>query len=62
MTNTDLLGIHHVTAMTDDVQRNYDFITDILGMRLVKKNSEPKTIFKLIIHFMRMIAEIQEQI
>ncbi len=42
MTNTDLLGIHHVTAMTDDVQRNYDFITDILGMRLVKKNSEPR--------------------
>lgn len=37
MTNPELLGIHHVTAMTDDVQRNYDFITGILGMRLVKK-------------------------
>lgn len=37
MTNIDLLGIHHVTAMTDDAQRNYNFITDILGMRLVKK-------------------------
>lgn len=37
MTQTELLGIHHVTAMTDDVQRNYDFITGILGMRLVKK-------------------------
>lgn len=31
------LGIHHVTAMTSDVKRNYDFFTKILGMRLVKK-------------------------
>lgn len=34
---TELLGIHHVTAMTDDAMRNYEFFTDILGMRLVKK-------------------------
>lgn len=33
----ELLGIHHVTAITDNVQRNYDFFTKILGMRLVKK-------------------------
>lgn len=32
-----LKGIHHVTAMTDDAERNYHFFTDILGMRLVKK-------------------------
>lgn len=32
-----LLGIHHVTAMTDDIERNYHFFTEILGMRLVKK-------------------------
>lgn len=32
-----LLGIHHVTAMTSDVVRNYEFFTQILGMRLVKK-------------------------
>ncbi|SHE55752.1 glyoxalase family protein [Atopostipes suicloacalis DSM 15692] len=37
MANTNLIGIHHVTAMTEDVQRNYEFITNILGMRLVKK-------------------------
>lgn len=37
MSKTALKGIHHVTAITDDVQRNYDFITGILGMRLVKK-------------------------
>ena len=34
---TELLGIHHVTAMTDSAMRNYEFFTDILGMRLVKK-------------------------
>lgn len=37
MANTKLKGIHHVTAMTDDAERNYHFITEILGMRLVKK-------------------------
>lgn len=31
------LGIHHVTAMTSDIKKNYRFFTDILGMRLVKK-------------------------
>lgn len=34
---TELLGIHHVTAMTDNAQRNYAFFTEVLGMRLVKK-------------------------
>lgn len=33
----NLLGIHHVTAMTNDAERNYQFITQVLGMRLVKK-------------------------
>ncbi|MEJ7220093.1 ring-cleaving dioxygenase MhqE [Staphylococcus gallinarum] len=37
MTNNQLLGIHHVTAITDDAERNYKFFTDVLGMRLVKK-------------------------
>lgn len=37
MTNTALLGIHHVTAMTSSAEANYKFITEILGMRLVKK-------------------------
>lgn len=36
MTN-ELLGIHHVTAMTDNAMRNYKFFTNVLGMRLVKK-------------------------
>ena len=30
-------GIHHVTAIASDPQRNLDFYTEVLGMRLVKK-------------------------
>ena len=26
MTNNQLLGIHHVTAITDDAARNYKFL------------------------------------
>ena len=38
MNERDLpLGIHHVTAMTSDVVKNYEFFTEVLGMRLVKK-------------------------
>lgn len=37
MTDTNLLGIHHVTAITDDAERNYKFFTEVLSMRLVKK-------------------------
>ncbi|MGG3625248.1 ring-cleaving dioxygenase [Bacillus gobiensis] len=32
-----LKGIHHVTAITSSAEKNYDFFTNILGMRLVKK-------------------------
>jgi len=32
-----LHGIHHVTAITSSAEKNYDFFTNILGMRLVKK-------------------------
>jgi glyoxalase family protein len=31
-----LLGIHHVTAITSDPQRNLEFYTGFLGLRLVK--------------------------
>ncbi|WP_027964855.1 ring-cleaving dioxygenase [Halalkalibacillus halophilus] len=33
----ELLGIHHLSAMTAKAQRNVDFYTEILGMRMVKK-------------------------
>lgn len=32
-----LKGIHHVTAITSSAETNYEFFTDVLGMRLVKK-------------------------
>lgn len=32
-----ILGIHHVTAMAGDAQRNVDFYTGVLGLRLVKQ-------------------------
>jgi len=30
-------GIHHVTAMTSDAEKMYQFMTEILGLRLAKK-------------------------
>ena len=32
-----ILGLHHITAIAGEAQRNYDFYTQTLGMRLVKK-------------------------
>lgn len=33
----ELKGIHHVTAITSSAEKNYQFFTYVLGMRLVKK-------------------------
>ncbi len=33
-----LEGIHHITAITADAQRNVDFYAGVLGLRLVKKS------------------------
>lgn len=30
-------GLHHITAIAGDAQRNFDFYTNVLGLRLVKK-------------------------
>ena len=41
-----LLGLHHITAIAGDAQRNYDFYTKALGLRLVKKTvnfDDPQT-------------------
>jgi glyoxalase family protein len=35
--NPELLGIHHVTAVTANARANHQFYTQVLGMRLVKK-------------------------
>ncbi len=37
MNNPLITGIHHVTAMAGDPQRNLDFYAGLLGLRLVKK-------------------------
>lgn len=34
--NSDLLGIHHITAIAGDPQTNIDFYAGVLGLRLVK--------------------------
>ncbi|WP_440896920.1 ring-cleaving dioxygenase [Amphibacillus sp. Q70] len=34
---SQLKGIHHVTAITSSAEKNYQFFTYVLGMRLVKK-------------------------
>lgn len=35
--SNSILGLHHITAITNNAQRNYDFYTHVLGLRLVKK-------------------------
>lgn len=32
-----LTGLHHLTAITSDAQKNYEFYTKVMGMRLLKK-------------------------
>ena len=34
----DLLGIHHVTAISAQIRKNHHFYTQTLGMRLVKRS------------------------
>ena len=34
--NKDIYGIHHVTAITSDPQRNIDFYANDLGLRFIK--------------------------
>jgi glyoxalase family protein len=42
-------GIHHITAITADAQRNVDFYAGVLGLRLVKKtvNQDNPTVYHL---------------
>jgi len=34
---TPIVGLHHVTAIASDPQRNLDFFTQVLGLRFVKR-------------------------
>jgi len=41
-----ILGLHHITAIAVDAQRNYDFYTKVLGLRMLKKTvnfDDPQT-------------------
>src|SRR5712691_1101956 len=44
-----LEGIHHVSSITGNAQRNVDFYTRVLGLRLVKKtvNQDDPTVYHL---------------
>jgi glyoxalase family protein len=44
-----LEGIHHITAITADAQRNVDFYARVLGLRMVKKtvNQDQPTVYHL---------------
>jgi glyoxalase family protein len=44
-----LNGIHHITAITGDAQKNVDFYAGVLGLRLVKKsvNQDDPTVYHL---------------
>ncbi|MEN2768767.1 ring-cleaving dioxygenase [Ornithinibacillus xuwenensis] len=44
-----LKGIHHVSAITANAKKNYEFYTKILGMRLVKKsiNQDDPSVYHL---------------
>ena len=35
--NKDILGLHHVTAISDNAKKNHQFYTEVLGLRMVKK-------------------------
>jgi glyoxalase family protein len=37
MQNNTVLGLHHVTALSSDAQKNLEFYAGILGLRMVKK-------------------------
>lgn len=45
----ELLGIHHVSILTGMAERNYQFYTKVLGMRLIKKtvNQDDTTSYHL---------------
>jgi glyoxalase family protein len=44
-----LEGVHHITAITADAQRNVDFYVGVMGLRLVKKtvNQDDPTVYHL---------------
>ncbi len=35
--NRDILELHHITAISNNAKKNFEFYTDVMGLRLVKK-------------------------
>lgn len=54
--DTQIRGLHHVTAMTSSAEKNYRFFTDILGLRMIKKQLIKMT-SRRIIYISPMIPE-----
>ena len=44
-----LEGLHHITAITENAQRNVDFYAGVMGLRMVKKtvNQDNPTVYQL---------------
>lgn len=36
--NTNLTGLHHITAITSSSPKMFDFMVNTLGLHLIKKN------------------------
>src|SRR5512144_1496337 len=49
MESVQLEGVHHITAITGDAQKDVDFYAGVLGLRLVKKsvNQDDPTVYHL---------------
>src|SRR4051812_33432812 len=49
MNGMKLEGVHHITAITGDAQKNVDFYAGVMGLRLVKKtvNQDDPTVYHL---------------
>ena len=56
----ELLGLHHVSILTGKAEKNYQFFTKVLGMRLVKKRLIKITL-SLTTCFMQMEKGRQER-
>lgn len=59
--DTQIRGLHHVTAMTSSAEKNYRFFTDILGLRMIKKTVNQDTTSKPIICTLPMMPVLLAQ-
>jgi catechol-2,3-dioxygenase len=62
--NQLITGLHHVTVMASDAQKNVDFYAGILGLRMVKKtiNFDAPDVYHLNERFAKMKKMMVTQI